>query len=119
MSKTKDLFGTSPRTIGYERAQDAADRADRVIGSWSDSWSDRAESIARRFIAMRGSQPFLSSDIIEYAQREGLPQPPEKRAWGAIIHSLSRRKAIIATGRFVEYPGRTRHGAPAREWRRA
>lgn len=102
------------RLIGHAAAEVAADHADAVVHAWREA----ALSAANRFLASRAA-PFVTSELVEFAEGKGVPPPPDRRAWGAIVLALARAGAIVKTGAFVESPQASQHGTPVRQWRKA
>jgi hypothetical protein len=71
-------LGEVLRDAGMDRAAEHANRVD--LG-----WTDRAFAVFCDFArSPRGALPFLTEDVREYAKAAGLPDPPDRRAWGAI-----------------------------------
>lgn len=73
----------------------AADKADRVHGSWSDlAWDYFV-----RFARSRNGQPFMAEDVRAQAAADGaVPRPPDGRAWGAILMRASKAALIRRIG---------------------
>ena len=101
-------FGCAPRdTIAEARAErDAA--LTRVSGAAGEQWAAEAWSWLRGYLE---SHVEFFPDT---ACREG-PEPPEKRAWGAVVLRAKREGWIRATG---EFRARTRgHATPGAVYR--
>ena len=75
--------------LGKARAADHAERE-------SPTWNDRALGYFREFAA-RG-EPFTTEDVRERADKDGLPLPPDKRAWGAVASRAVRLGIIDSVG---------------------
>jgi len=88
-------------------AQDAADHADREHGG---AWAADAMRHLLDF-ASRAPAPWLAEDALATAIASGLPEPPDRRAWGAVVSTAARRGLI----RRVEF--RLDHyGSPKSRW---
>jgi hypothetical protein len=96
---------------GDAGAKLAADHANAE----TPGWSEVAESYARQFVATR-TKPFIAATLRIYAENNGCPSPPDKRAWGCIIQTLRRDKTIVPTGVWVPSP--YQHGRHVPELRR-
>lgn len=77
------------RNDGMQRAVDHADAV-------RPSWSDRAGALLREYAADRGS--WMVEDLREWASARGLPEPPDGRAWGAVVQRAARAKQIYRVG---------------------
>jgi hypothetical protein len=64
----------------------------------SPKWSDQAEAYAEMMIAKRGYKPFLMEEIVQAAIRDGIPEPPDRRAWGHVIRALAKRGVVRKMG---------------------
>jgi hypothetical protein len=71
----------------------AVDHADRVLQQWSMSALAHLVYYARQI-----NHPFLVEDAREWAEKLGLPVPPTKRAWGAVVRRASRGRHIAKVG---------------------
>ena len=94
--------------LGIRRGTQALDHAERV----EDGWSARACALVVEFKRTQ-SDPWLMEQAVSYAQQQGLPRPPDKRAWGAIVKGLERAKRI------TRVPGQFRpdsYGSPKALW---
>jgi hypothetical protein len=74
----------------------AVNHADRV----HSNWSDRAFDSLKQFIQtkLRKGDVITSEAVRSYAATHGLPTPPDKRAWGAIMLKAARAKLIVKKG---------------------
>lgn len=114
-----DLFNfmdapIAPRPTAQQLADDgmmrAADHADAV----EEGWSERAYSMLLDYAAEH--YEFMGEDVRSWAHSAGLPQPPDGRAWGAVVLRASKAKLII-----VDRYRKTRippaHATPRAVWR--
>jgi len=106
---------------GTEAAQDrrdrgmarAVDHADRV----EPKWSSKAEAYVVRVLDEWGPhRRFLAEELVAKAEREGvLSDPPDRRAWGAVIVRLAKRGVIEHCG-FAR--ARTSNQGPKSVWQK-
>lgn len=96
--------------LGHAAAQVASDHADRV----TPAWSDRALAALRAYCATHVD--VMAEDVRAYAATLGVPQPPDRRAWGAV---MLRAKAAG----WIKHAGFTRakdprvHSNPVGTWK--
>jgi hypothetical protein len=92
-----DLISTSIsvarvlRDVGMQRAADHADRE-------SEGWSDLAYGFLVDYVAANRGRAFMAEDVRSRAEAEGLPAPPDNRAWGSVISRAARRRIINRIG---------------------
>lgn len=79
------------RDQGIENATQHANRVRR-------EWSAQADAYAKMMIARRGFKPFLLEEIVEASKRDGVPQPPDGRAWGGVIIRLAKEGLVRKMG---------------------
>lgn len=93
-----------------EGMQAAVNHADAKI----ERWSDKASKMLGQFILFRHEE-FLAEDVRNWATLNGLPHPPNERAWGAVI----RRASIAGIIKFAGYAKTVNpksHRTPAALW---
>jgi len=96
-------FAATRRDLGIERG---AANAGSV-------WQRRALGYVREFIALGNRGPFLCEDVRAFAEAAGLPNPPTKRAWGAVMRD-ARQAGLI---RNVGYaPANSSNRSPKVSW---
>ena len=109
----------TPLDLGIAGAQQALDHAKRKISGWDEmalGWV--------RLLALQ-QQTMTSEDVRAYAAEKNLPNPPDQRAWGAIMPKAAKagfiHKARAPLGGDVWVTGKNRqaHGRPVRVWRSA
>ena len=107
-----DLFTyASTRDLANEGMTRAVEHADRV----EPSWSNRAYSILHDY-ALTHSE-FMAEDVRVHAHKVlSLPQPPDPRAWGAVINSAVRNRIIIRD-RYELTKVPPAHATPRPVWR--
>lgn len=98
-----------------ERARDegmrhAIDHAD----SRELNWSNRAYDLFVQYACLHGE--FMTEDVREWAEQQGLPQPPDRRAWGAIA-AIARRRGVVVHVRYAPQKSVNAHRAPKSVWR--
>lgn len=85
----QDLFTQK----GYAAAKAAADHADREIAEWTK------QAMALFSVYARNSTgPFLTEEARQYAESQGLKEPPDGRAWGHIAKSAQRAGIVVSAG---------------------
>lgn len=84
----------TPEERRDEGIRAAVEHADAV----EPKWSVRAEAYAEMMIKKRGFKPFLFEEIVEASKRDGIPQPPDGRAWGYVVQALHRRGVVRNMG---------------------
>lgn len=80
-----------------------------------EAWSDRAYFILMEFIS-RQTDVFMGEDVREYAGKRGLPEPPSKRAWGAVMARAKKEGLIVFSG-YSQVSNPKAHRANASLWR--
>jgi hypothetical protein len=61
-------------------------------------WLDDAVTCVGRYAGTRRGETFLAEDARYWARLQGLPNPPEQRAWGAVIRRAHREGHIERVG---------------------
>lgn len=95
-------------------AETAAAHADRVHGVWSDEAYEFL--ISKRDEFKREDKTFMTEDMRVIAERAGMPVPPDRRAWGAIV-LRAKRQGVIHVAGFAPVKDRRSHGGPKYVWR--
>lgn len=95
------------RDVGIERAGDHADREHA-------EWRDRAATLIGEYAECHGR--FLIEDVVPFARAQGLPDPPDGRAWGAAAQR-ARRVGLIRSCGYA--PARSSNLSPKVQWERA
>ena len=91
IAKTQRQRARAGRDRGMQRAIDHADHR-------SANWSGRADTIARAFLAGQVGKLITGEQIRQHAERLGLPNPPDKRAWGVVTMRLARAGLLRKVG---------------------
>lgn len=94
------------RDVGMAQAVDHADAVD-------PSWSDVAMEYVKVF-ARRGCE-FMGEDVRTYAQERGMPEPPDRRAWGAVLVRAAKR-GLIKRLRYEPCKDPRSHASPSAVW---
>jgi len=97
MTDLLDLMGAAES--GREGANRALDHANAVM----PLWGDRALSAVRAYA--NSHDRFLTEDIRAWAHSQGLPRPPDSRAWGGVISRAVKAGWLVGDGF-----GRTKYG---------
>ena len=96
------------RDIGIQRAVDHADKV-------TPSWSDRAVELFLAYCQENKGKTFMTEDVRWYAEALGLPEPPDKRAWGAIA-VIAKRRGVIRGNGYAPQKAVNAHCAPKTVW---
>jgi hypothetical protein len=78
---------------GHCAAKAAADHADNT----SLNWTQRAVLLFTEY-AKQTPHPFLTEEAREFAEANGLPSPPDARAWGHVSKRCQRAGVIVSVG---------------------
>lgn len=92
---------------GIDQAAAAAERAHA-------GWGDEAFEFVRYYAKMNVGKKFVGRDIVLASKQSRLPEPPNDKAFGAVIQRAVREGVIQKTGAFVPDPNR--HGNPVPEY---
>jgi hypothetical protein len=77
------------RDTGIARASDHARRVD-------PAWLEKALGYVRLHAMV--ATAFLTEDVRAMAEADGLPDPPDGRAWGAVMRTAKHRGIVRAAG---------------------
>lgn len=101
------------KQAGQIGAMHAAMHADKEEAAWSVKASilfvDYARDIAK-------GKPFLTETARAWAESQGLPPPPDNRAWGFVAKAMREAGHIVFDG---YAPAKTSNGSPKTQWRHA
>lgn len=101
---------------GHAAAQAAADRADeQAQGEGDPPWSAEALRFLREWAAGRPPGATFLAEEVRHAAAGRVPDPPEPRAWGAVVLAAARRKLIRRVGYGVAQDPKS-HGNPKSVW---
>ena len=123
---TPDLFDRVPIAQKFTRSGSsivpptptelAQQRRDRGIRRSADhatrEWLDKAVGYVRLHAVVTPS--FLTEDVRAMAEADGLPAPPDKRAWGAVMRKAAHAELIKADG---YAPSKSSNLSPKVRWR--
>lgn len=90
---TPDPTPAERRDEGIRQATEHAD-AEQPI----PKWSEQADKYVTMMIDRRGFKPFLFEEMVEAAKRDGVPEPPDGRAWGGVARRLAKKGLIRNMG---------------------
>lgn len=93
-----DLFN-QPAPTGEELKQEGIAQAINHANAVEPTWGDRAFALFSMYIHMHPEKAILKTeDARQYAEEQGLEEPPTKRAWGAIALRAARAGLIVKQG---------------------
>lgn len=91
--------------------QQAVDHANAV----TPSWCDRAVEMFLAYCQEHKGKSFMTEDVRWYAENLGLPEPPDKRAWGGVAMIVKKRGLIRGNG-YAPQKAVNAHCAPKTVW---
>jgi hypothetical protein len=101
--------GARLRDEGIKRAEENA----------GEDWKIEAKKYLHKYVraARENQSTFKAENIILYAEKMGLPKPPDGRAWGGIIYQAQRQTLIVPTGDYRPSEIPEHHRGPKRVYR--
>jgi len=102
---------SAARVLRDTGMQCAADHADRE----SEGWTDRAYVFLVDYVAANRGRAFMAEDVRASAEAEGLPPPPDNRAWGSVVSRAARLRIIKRIG-YGAQKSVTCHCSPKSIW---
>ena len=99
---TREEIARQRGTDGMQRAADPATR----------EWQDKAVGYVRLYAVVHAE--FLAESARAMAEHDGLPVPPSKKAWGAVMQRAAREGIVERIG---YAPACSSNGAPKCLWR--
>jgi hypothetical protein len=101
------------RQLASDGARRAVEHANRELFGWEDE----AVGWVRKVVK---DTPIVTASLVRMtATNGGLPDAPDRRAWGAVMKRAAKEGIIRATEAFTSTRLRTSHGRPERVWERA
>lgn len=79
------------------------------------AWKEAAMNEVHAFLREQGDTPFVW-DELRAAIEERLPEPHDRRAWGAVARMASKLGVVEKVG---YAPSKSSHGSPKAHWRSA
>lgn len=105
-----DLFNQPPLTpkeLGIIRAETKQEQIE-------PGWQDLAIEKLKLFI--QSTNQFITEDFRLWAEDNGLSQPPEPRAYGAMILKANKLGLIRWNSTYQEMKNPKSHGCPKKVW---
>ena len=99
------------RELGHEGAKIAADHADRENDG---DWQTRAAYLLGLY-QKTGVREFKNEDFRAFALSRGLPEPPDRRAFGAVI-LRAKKNGLIRHLRYGRVDDPIGHAHPVSIW---
>lgn len=81
-------------------------------------WGERAANLFGCYVELHGDKPFMTEDVRDWSEKQGLPPPPDRRAWGAIAVAAKKAGRIRSLG-YAPQKSLNAHRAPKTLWVRA
>lgn len=101
--------------LGRQRAQEGAEQAAYHADRVHAAWQMRALSMFFTYMLEHPGKTFMTEDVRWWAEDRGLPEPPDRRAWGAVTMAAKRRKMIRFFG-YAPQKAANAHGSPKSVW---
>jgi hypothetical protein len=79
-----------------QRRDDGMRRAVEHADAVEASWSARAHALLLEYAVLHGE--WMVEDLRDWTLVHGLPNPPDGRAWGAVVQRAARSGAIVRVG---------------------
>jgi len=101
MSESGQLFDGNMKPIDPDpkRGEQLRDEGmARVEQSSGPEWNQQAYYWSLKFLNSLEMAEFTSEHIRNFAYENGLPQPPDGRAWGPVMKKLTDQKIITPHG---------------------
>lgn len=95
----------------------AAAHADRLHEAWQERAMGFLKEFSIRCWASASQHNFTAEDVYDYAERYGLPRPPDRRAWGAVMTKAAKQGIIRKVGYGVSARPEC-HNRPVTMWER-
>lgn len=121
---SEDLFGfkePKQKSINFNvgKARQGRDvgmkMAEAHANAVEDGWVVQATLIFEKF--MKDHRTFMTEDVRAYAHNEqGLPLPPDGRAWGGVINRMAKSGRIVRVG-YAPMKSKNCHCNPKSVWR--
>lgn len=92
-----------PTPLAIEGATRAADHADREHEGWSETAYKR---FCHHAASLGPGGRFTTEDVRIAAELDGMPSPPDRRAWGSVAIKAKRAGKIVHVG---YAPAKTAH----------
>lgn len=106
MNHAKPFTGESLRNTGIQLSLDHAEIK-------HEGWQEKAMNLLEKFLI--GRRKFMCEDFRAFCEKNGLPIPPSKRAFGAIILKAVKQGMIKRVG-FGNTKNPKAHLTPASIW---
>lgn len=107
-ARTDRQDATKRRDNGMSRA---TEHANRVHGDWFD----QAATMLLLYIQQHRGREFMAEGVREWAAQNGMPNPPDLRAWGGVFNRASR-DGVIRHVRYSRQFSPTCHCSPKSVW---
>ena len=102
--------------LGEELKQEGIKKALRHANKQLSSWGYAANFYFFEYVRKKNYKPFICEEVVLYAENQGLPKPPTRRAWGAIMHRL-KAKGFIEFDTIVKSKNPKHHRGHKTQWK--
>jgi hypothetical protein len=96
------LFSEPPERLSTRAADhrriEGMNRARKHAEREMKSWRLLGMVALEKFLVLRAGQPFLAETFVEWAKQNGVPLPPDGRAWGSVFSSARKLEIIVKVG---------------------
>lgn len=109
-----DLFSQPPLPFSGDRLKELGmAMAEESANNKVEGWSDMAFELLKRYLKIN-KEPFMTEFFRQWTE-DKLPEPPSKRAFGAVISRASREGLIKHCG-YAPTTNYKAHKTPASVW---
>lgn len=81
----------------------------------TEGWNKMAFEAFVRYV-MDVKHPFMTEDVRCFAEAMGMPEPPDKRAWGSVAMRAKKAGLIVSLG-YAPQQSVNAHKAPKTLWK--
>lgn len=103
-----------PAPTARELRDEGMERAIQHAEADVPGWKDRALDLVRRYAI--ANEQFICEDVRAFALAEGLPPPPDGRAWGSVMMRAAQANYVTKTDRVACAKDPKVHMSPSTVW---
>lgn len=105
-------------TSGEELRDEGKEAAVAHANSAAPDWSEQASGMFALYAQAHQGRVFMTEDVRIWAEQQGLPRPPDARAWGHIA-TMALRDGVVAKAGMANCKRASGHAGPRSTWIRA